>query len=182
MWGVFLSILYHSTHLEDWITNFYQKIGVIQPEDINEENIAYKLGIYLFRVEGPPHHIFISGIHAIYTDSRASPRKQKEQFFHELCHMLRHHGNQLTMPPPLREWQEHDAARFVKCATIPYQMVLSWDFNDPGIIRRAIKTFGISREVCEERLFQIKRRIDSKLLIKGGHTIENSYLHQGIYR
>jgi hypothetical protein len=38
-----------------------------------------------FRDNGPAFHTRVCGVDAIYVDARDSPKKQREQFFHELC-------------------------------------------------------------------------------------------------
>lgn len=174
---------YCSTHLEDWITDMYQEIGIKTPDDITEERIANKLGIYFLRTNRPSHHICVSGLHAIYVDSRLSLQEQREHFFHELCHVLRHYGSQFRMPLPLKEWQEYDAARFVKCATIPYQMVLSWDLDDPYIISYAAETFKVTKELSESRLIQIRSRKIHNRIINPLEVSknENSYIYSCVY-
>ncbi|WP_234541377.1 tyrosine-type recombinase/integrase [Paenibacillus pseudetheri] len=44
-------------------------------------------------------------------------------FFHELCHVIRHSGDQRWMPDLFREAQEIDADRFALYATIPFFML-----------------------------------------------------------
>ncbi|MCY1631342.1 MULTISPECIES: ImmA/IrrE family metallo-endopeptidase [Bacillus] len=48
----------------------------------------------------------------IILDSRLSPPEQWKEFGHELCHVLRHEGNQLTMSPLSAELQEMQANVF----------------------------------------------------------------------
>lgn len=48
-----------------------------------------------------------------------SSQGQRQGFGHELCHTLRHEGNQLIMPPLFRELQEMHAKRFAYKFCIP---------------------------------------------------------------
>lgn len=160
-----MKITYTQTYLEDFISNLYKNLGILKPDQISEDNIATKLGILFFRENGPPSHIRVCGVDAIYVDARDSPKKQREQFFHELCHVLRHVGNQSIIPLSLREWQEIDARRFTKCAAIPFEMVKDWDLRNDNIIQKASDTFCVTEELCQERLLQIRNRIYFNKLI-----------------
>jgi Zn-dependent peptidase ImmA (M78 family) len=154
-----MKITYTQTYLEEFISNLYKNLGIFKPHQISEENIAAKLGIFFFRENGPAFHTRVGGIDAIYVDARDSPKKQREQFFHELCHVLRHVGNQSIIPLSFREWQEIDARRFTKCAAIPFKMVKDWDLRNDNIVQKASDTFGVTEELSRERLLQIKNRI-----------------------
>ncbi|MGE1095750.1 ImmA/IrrE family metallo-endopeptidase [Bacillus altitudinis] len=59
----------------------------------------------------------------IIIDNRLSPQEQWQDFGHELCHALRHEGNQLIMPPLFRELQEMQAKRFAYNFCIPTFML-----------------------------------------------------------
>ncbi|MDE3837893.1 peptidase [Bacillus methanolicus] len=150
---------YTQTYLEEFISNLYKSLGIFKPHQISEEYIAARLGILFFRDNGPAFHTRVCGVDAIYVDARDSPKKQREQFFHELCHVLRHVGSQSIVPVSFREWQELDAKRFVKCAAIPFDMVKDWDLRNDNIVQKASDTFGVTEKLCEQRLLQIKNRI-----------------------
>lgn len=122
-----MKVSYTLTYLEEFISNIYKSLDKFKAHQISEEDIAAKLGIMFFWENGPAFHTQVCGIDAIYVDTRDSPKKQREQFFHELCHVLRHVGNQSIIPVSFREWQEIDARRFTKCAAIPFEMVKDWD-------------------------------------------------------
>lgn len=157
--------IYTQTYLEEFITHLYIKLNIRRSHDISEEFISTKLGILFYRENGPAFHTKICGTDVIYVDARLPPKQQKEQFFHELCHVLRHVGNQTVIPLSFREWQELDAKRFTKCAAIPYFLVKDWDLWDESIIQKASDTFGVTEELCEERLLQIRNRLYFNKLI-----------------
>ncbi|RWZ60871.1 ImmA/IrrE family metallo-endopeptidase [Halobacillus fulvus] len=96
----------------------------------------------------------------IVLDTKLSKPMQREQFFHELCHAIRHVGKQTMMPDAFRELQERDARHFTLYAALPYHMIKEYDLNDPELIERWAYDFNVSFELCEERLEQIKRRSD----------------------
>ena len=53
------------------------------------------------------------GMYSIILNSSLSKEKQWEDFAHELCHVLKHAGNQLYMNQMFRELQEFQANQFM---------------------------------------------------------------------
>lgn len=95
----------------------------------------------------------------IILDDRSTHEEQREQFFHELCHILRHVGHQTMMPKAFRELQEWDAKRFTMYAALPYYMLRKYDFNDEHLIYNLVKDFKVTKELVKKRLEQIQRNI-----------------------
>lgn len=93
----------------------------------------------------------------IVLDDRCSLEEQKEQFFHELCHILRHVGHQTMMPKAFRELQEWDANHFTMYAALPYFMLKNYDFNDEYLVYNLSKDFKVTKELVIKRLEHIKR-------------------------
>jgi len=99
---------YRTTPLEDWVTAFYKRISIQKPSDLQIDIITEQCDVILI-IDGAESSYIITDLFQIITvDSRLSPEKQKETFFHELCHILRHEGMQGKMPRMFREWQEWD--------------------------------------------------------------------------
>ncbi|RDY69143.1 ImmA/IrrE family metallo-endopeptidase [Halobacillus trueperi] len=96
----------------------------------------------------------------IVLNTKLTPPLQREQFFHEICHAIRHDGKQTMMPEAFRELQERDAWHFTLYAALPYHMIKRYDLDDPELLDRWAFDFKVSNELCEERLGQIKRRSD----------------------
>ncbi|WP_371809544.1 ImmA/IrrE family metallo-endopeptidase [Halobacillus sp. Marseille-Q1614] len=94
----------------------------------------------------------------IVINSTKDPLIQREQFFHEFCHALRHVGKQTMMPEAFRELQERDARNFTLYAALPYHMIKKYNLQDPEIIERLSQDFKVSPSLCVERLDQIQRR------------------------
>jgi Zn-dependent peptidase ImmA (M78 family) len=147
---------YHPTALESWVSRFYRNLNIYTPEDLNEETIAYALDIYLSRKDISSFSYEEGKFKSITIDRRASPEEQREQFYHELCHILRHAGRQSMMPKAFRELQEWDARHFVRYAAIPYHMLRFVDFNDPDFLLTMAKRFGVTTALCQERTQKIK--------------------------
>ncbi|WP_025950432.1 ImmA/IrrE family metallo-endopeptidase [Geobacillus thermocatenulatus] len=150
---------YYTTALEDWITNFYKRLGIFHPSHIDIEYIARRMNIFLREKPFPSTHQVFGRFRCIVVDSRLSLEEKREAFFHELCHVLRHAGVQSMLPEAFRELQEWDANHFTKYAAIPFHMLKFIDWNEPHIIEHMVNMFKVTPELCKSRLSQIKNRI-----------------------
>lgn len=149
---------YTTSALEDWITNFYTRLRILQPKQIKIEYIAKVHEIFIHRKPTPAFYQIIGRYKGITLDGRESSTIQREMFFHELCHILRHSGVQSMMPAAFRELQERDARNFVRYAAIPHHMLKFIDFEESYVIDQMADLFRITPELCEERLEQIQNR------------------------
>ncbi|HAM79559.1 ImmA/IrrE family metallo-endopeptidase [Ornithinibacillus bavariensis] len=152
---------YVTTALEDWITKKYIRNKILTPAEINLEKIARIERIFINRKPMPARYDIYGKYQAIVVDSRCTPEEQREQFFHELCHILRHVGHQSMLPKAFRQLQEWDANRFTMYAALPYFMVKKYDFNNPRLIEDLAQDFKVTEELCIKRMEQIKRKIMS---------------------
>ncbi|MEH7503251.1 ImmA/IrrE family metallo-endopeptidase [Neobacillus drentensis] len=149
---------YNTTTLEDWVTHFYKRLKINRPHQINEDHIARMYEITINRHKLPSYHKVNGRYRGIYIDIRKSKDIQREIFFHELCHVLRHYGIQSNMPNAFRELQEWDARHFTLYAAIPSHMLRFVDLNDEYVIDQMASLFKVTPELCEERLEQIQNR------------------------
>jgi Zn-dependent peptidase ImmA (M78 family) len=149
---------YRKTALEDWVSNLYIRLKIIHPRQINEEYIARIYNIFINRSSLPSYHKVIGNFRGIYIDTRKSKEQQREIFFHEFAHILRHAGIQTMLPAAFRELQEWDARHFTKYAAIPSHMLKYVNFNDEYVIDQMASLFKVTTELCEERLEQIQNR------------------------
>lgn len=150
---------YKTTALEDWVTDFYLRLKIKNPRQINEDYIARIYSIFINRHPLPSYHKVVGNFRGIYIDIRKSKAQQREIFFHEFAHILRHSGIQTMLPSAFRELQEWDARHFTKYAAIPHHMLQFIDFGDEYIIDQTANLFKVTPELCEERLEQIYNRM-----------------------
>jgi hypothetical protein len=150
--------IYLTSALEDWVTNFYTRLRILQPNQIKIEYISRMNEIFIHRKSMPAFHEVIGRYRGITIDKRESIEVQREMFFHELCHILRHCGVQSMMPAAFREMQERDARHFTRYAAIPFHMIKFIDLEDPYVIDQMVDKFKVTPEMCMERLAQIKNR------------------------
>jgi Zn-dependent peptidase ImmA (M78 family) len=158
---------YKQTDLEKWVGAFYADLGMRHAGDLREEVVADALGIDL--VYRPcPSMRYEAGHYRCITINSALPRPvQREQFFHELGHILRGHtGKQLEMRKSFRDLQEAQASQFQLYAALPFFMVSKMRLADCQIHPACLlaQEFGVTRQLAEKRLAQIRRRIISERL------------------
>src|SRR5690554_4118711 len=115
---------YIFTSLEDWIQSFYHAINIKQPQDLDIISIASHHNIWLYYFPVTSHAIEREGMASIVLDERLSIQQQWEEFGHEMCHILRHSGNQLQLSNSLIEFQESNANNFAMHFCIPSFMLV----------------------------------------------------------
>lgn len=155
-------ITYPTTALEDWVTLFMQRLQITVPEQIDENDIARKLHIFLHRKEQDPFYQVIGRYRGITVDIRERTEIQREQFFHELCHVLRHYGVQSILPKSFVDLQEWDARNFTRYTMIPYHMLKFIDFEQNNVVTEMAEMFRVTPELAEERFSQIQRRLNER--------------------
>ena len=154
--------LYQTTPLEEWIESRYQHIGIHSPDDLDIDSIAHSFGVDVFYMPGAKEEaIWDDDNAAIFLNSDKSVPEIREVFFHELCHPLRHAGDQLMLPGIFRELQETQAKQFQLYAAMPFFMIKGIKF--PPYKNEAIgllaNLFRVTPQFAKRRLEQIQRRI-----------------------
>lgn len=157
--------LYKETELEQWIYIKYRKNGFMNPYDLSDiDCIASAFGVDLVYCD---HHSFSCNVsQVIFLNRHLDLITQRDVFFHELCHVLRHAGDQRRMPKLFEERQEMESGWFQNYAAIPFYMVET--INLPETQREAVdviaQEFRVSHKFAKERLHQIQRRIFDSML------------------
>jgi|GEM_PF-555447 Zn-dependent peptidase ImmA (M78 family) len=156
--------LYKPSHLENWITEKYIELGIMSPGDLEPHNIATKLNVDLYKHPVASFSIREGGVNYIFLKD-SDPYNERVQFFHELCHLLRHSGNQLgIMPQTFRELQERDANHFTQYAAMPLHMLTDFKFESPDIIYELSEIFCVPISFAAYRLENIKRKLRQETL------------------
>jgi len=157
---------YQTTPLEQWIEQLWLKSGITAPSQLNVEEVASRLDVWVHYMKDTSRALEYMGMRTILIDQRQGSEAQWEDFLHELCHVLRHAGNQTTMPRLFCEGQEAEANRFVLYAAMPFFMLRH--FKLPDRIDEAAESlayhFGVTFELARKRLEQVQRRMFASIL------------------
>lgn len=158
-------MFYSLTRMEKWITEEYLKYNIHSPGDINIEKIADIYNVIVWKYPMEARYDIFDNRKFIVINSQSSPEIQREQFFHELCHVLFHVGHQSNMNEPFRELLEWEADNFVLYALLPYFMIKQYDLTDEYIIHDLSNDFCVTPLLCQKRLSQIKNRIQNNAML-----------------
>lgn len=156
--------LYKKTPLENWLEDLYISKGINHPIDLHDINYignGFNIRIVFFQ-EAPERAIWDEEDAIIFLKPNQDEETLREKFFHELCHPLRHYGDQTSMRvKTFRELQEVQANQFQLYAAIPFYMVqtLKPTTLEHEMISQIRTVFKVSERLAKRRLEQIKRRI-----------------------
>ena len=153
--------LYQPTLLEEWIEAHYNSIGMHSPADLDIDIIAHSFRADVVYMPGAKEEAIWDEERTVIFLNPDKPYEEiREAFFHELCHPLRHSGNQLMLPRTFRELQEIQANQFQLYAAMPFFMIRQMRLQDgDNIIHLLSEEFRITHKLASRRLDQIKRRI-----------------------
>lgn len=147
--------VYYPTHLENWVCTNYLRHQVLSPEDLHLDNLCYSYRIFIKKFPKQSTSWTMGNYKEVILNSTIDIKEQREDFYHEMCHLLRHAGHQMMMPKAFRELQEWDANNFVRYAAIPIHMLREFDFYDENIIEILSDRFQVTEKLCQERLEKI---------------------------
>lgn len=154
---------YQTTIIEDWVKNFYYSIDIYQPRQLDLEEIAARLGILVH------YKNFSSRVYSgeIILDNRLSLQEQWEDFGHELCHVLRHYGNQTYMTISFLDHQEAQANNFALHFCVPTFMLLRNEIinylNIEDGIEFVTETFNVTENFAKKRLMHFRNQLQQSI-------------------
>lgn len=154
--------LYERTYLEEWVEGLYKQIGITSPSDLTIENVSARLRMGVTFAPGVADEVIFDADYAhIFINSLHCPQRQWEVFCHELCHPLRHLGNQLLLPDEFRKWQERDAQAFQFYAAVPFFLLQKLELpnHEKELIDLLSVEFGVTHGFAKRRWEQVLRRI-----------------------
>lgn len=150
---------YRETPLEQWLSTKYLNCGITEPMHQDIEHIASAFGVDLVYADCPSFSDNEDRV--IFLNKNTDEQNARVVFFHELCHVLRHAGDQRYMNQQFKQAQEKEADHFVLYAAIPFFMVAKLSLPDQRqeAIRYLSDTFQVPVHLAEQRLDQIQRRV-----------------------
>jgi Zn-dependent peptidase ImmA (M78 family) len=152
---------YKMTTLEEFLESTYAAAGIIYPHQITVKELARRLNIWVhYRPVSSRALEAAPGMYSMFLDDRLPPDRQRLEFLHELCHLLRHAGNQITLPESFTQMQENEAEHFVLYAAMPFSMIKRLELPDCSsmAISFLAETFSVPMELAEHRMDQLQRR------------------------
>lgn len=158
--------LYRTTELEQWIYDIYQDNGILTAADLDIDQIAAMFQIDMLYYE---HQSFSCNVNqVIFLNKYETEEKQRDIFFHELCHVLRHAGDQRSMHNLFEQYQEMEAGWFQMYAAVPFYMVqqLELPYTQREAITCIASEFKVSIDFAKKRLHQIQRRVMDGMMMQ----------------
>lgn len=155
---------YYKTTLENKVESLYRSHQIYSPHQIDIDVIADIFGIVVVSLpDAKEEAIWDEKRAAVFLNSNKPLANSKEAFFHELCHILLHTGNQLLMNRNFLEFQEEQANHFLLYAALPFYMIqqLQLPSLEMDIIHVLASEFGVTHQLARKRWDQIQRRVYS---------------------
>lgn len=142
------------SHLEDYICELYTSISIENPSDLDMKSVAKKLGVEIIYQK----QAFRLNNEILLKNGTRS--EEWIEFGHEICHFLRHVGNQLSMPLLFRELQEWQADYFAYHFCVPTFMLLEFEFPkySEQAIQQIANSFNVTLEFARTRFNMYKNR------------------------
>lgn len=124
-------------------------------------DIAEKLNVWIHLMDMESQAIDRNGLYSIVIDQRLSPAEQWQEFGHELCHVLRHAGNQLNLHIDFIKYQETQAEQFAQNFCIPSFMLseLGLPKTQSEAITLICDTINVTPSFASERLENHLRKL-----------------------
>ncbi len=141
---------------EKFVREFYSENGVTQPSHLGIQNIAPLVGLEV--IIHPELSLFWNDTIVI---REGTERQHWQRFGHEVCHFLRHCGDQRYMHELFIELQENQARNFAYHFCVPSFMLEEIDLpnnmaQSAGMIA---KIFGVEYSFAERRIEQYYQKI-----------------------
>jgi len=125
-----VGIMCHTSYMENFVKEFYTKLDILEPHQLDYKEISYKLGIKIFYWYEPSQALFLKQHSYIFLNAHLSKVQKWQDFCHELGHVLLHAGNQRRLSAEFVKYQEAKANLFMYHACVPSFMLDQLEIND----------------------------------------------------
>ncbi|MCM3411262.1 ImmA/IrrE family metallo-endopeptidase [Metabacillus litoralis] len=157
--------MYQKSNLELEVEKKYKENDLLTPSDLEFKNVTKRFNIKVRYNNGPDRAIWDDDleVYMIFMKPFYSLKEKREILFHELCHILRHYGNQeLIKTNSWKDFQEEDAHNFQVYAAMPFYMIEQLEDlpnSEFELIERLSVVFNVPLTLATKRVKQITRRI-----------------------
>lgn len=142
------------TNLESYIRSLYQSLSIRSPEQLTVSRVSEKMGL---KVLYSDKSFLFDGVVVI---KKSTPQQEWMAFGHEVCHVLRHVGNQLNMHDLFVELQESQADYFAYHFCVPTFMLLNYK---EITVYDVMNLFNVDFDFACKRLDMYKNKIITKI-------------------
>lgn len=155
--------MYQNSHLEDYIQGLYLDWNINNPEQLNKYAIANYSNVGIYLSSDPSEAFYWESRYYIFINRDLDSRKRWQDFGHELCHVLRHSGNQKKMPIMFRDFQEWQADNFMYHFCVPTFMLQRIRLPPDQLAAAYLiaDTFNVELSFAKERLDRYLRKLYS---------------------
>src|SRR5690625_3738218 len=146
-------LVMHMNNIERYVYNLYKSIQIEHPEQLEINSIASKLGISVL------YGSISFSFNNVVILEKTNKQMEWQTFGHEICHVLRHAGNQLNMHPlfvQLQEWQADYFAYHFCVPTFMLQQLMEVTIYD------VMELFNVEYDFAYTRLEMYQNKILSK--------------------
>ncbi|WP_231129539.1 ImmA/IrrE family metallo-endopeptidase [Bacillus pumilus] len=147
--------------LEIEVKDIYSQLHLDDMKPLNIEAVARHFDISLIYKSAEPKAISILNKKVIFLDERKDSFQQREDFCHELCHILKHTGPQNKTHYLFKQMQENQANAFMYHFAVPSFILNKTDM--PNSIYEAVpfisRRFGVSFDFAHHRLEMFYRNL-----------------------
>jgi len=154
--------LYKPSEIEQWIEKQYRDAGIFYASDLEVDRIAEHFYTEVHYVAHPKSFIdYPDDFYPIIAISAyGGPQKRREDFFHELGHLIQHSGDQRRLPKLLSDLFEREANQFLMFSAMPVYMLEEFKWVRPSVYLKVLtEEFGVSEQLVKRRIEQIRSRI-----------------------
>ncbi|MCW4358130.1 ImmA/IrrE family metallo-endopeptidase [Bacillus altitudinis] len=152
---------YMYSALEIEVKDIYSQLLLDEMNPLNIEVVARHFDISLIYKSAESKAISILNKKVIFIDERKNSFQQREDFCHELCHILKHTGAQNNTHYLFKQMQENQANAFMYHFAVPSFILNKIDM--PNSIYEAVpfisRRFGVSFDFAHHRLEMFYRNL-----------------------
>ena len=165
--------MYRYSHLEDYIQELYFEWNIKVPEQLNKYVIADQSNVGIYLTSSTSEAFSWDGRYYIFINRDLDNQQRWQDFGHELCHVLRHSGNQRHMSSLFRELQEWQADNFMYHFCVPTFMLrkIHLPHDQFEAIRLISETFNVEYNFAIKRLEMYNRKDVDKMIYTSSNDI-----------
>lgn len=154
---------YTYSALEIEVKDIYSQLHLGDMKPLNIKAVARHFEIALIYKSAESKAISILNRKAIFIDERKDSFQQREDFCHELCHILKHTGVQNNTHYLFKQMQENQANAFMYHFAVPSFILNKIDI--PNSLYEGVpfisRNFGVSYDFAHHRLEMYYRNLIS---------------------